>query len=142
MEQNHPQALSSSIPGSFHESSLKQVLTFCSSKYKPAVLWELLKKEPQSYLELRHSAGPVTNTTLTRVLSELEQEHLISRRTPDPAPYGDEFLLTDIGRDFSKVLEAMGRWGDELRIRKHRRSHPASVKRASLDYSNEESSYS
>jgi DNA-binding HxlR family transcriptional regulator len=62
--------------------------------------------------ELRaHAAGEVSPKTLTDRLRELEQEGFVTREQFAEIPPRVEYELTDRGRSFGVVFDAMAQWG-------------------------------
>lgn len=55
----------------------------------------------------------MTHTTLSRQLKTLEAEGLIQRIEYSQIPPKVEYSLTNIGKKFEKVLDALGEWGEE-----------------------------
>jgi DNA-binding HxlR family transcriptional regulator len=67
---------------------------------------------PQRFTDLERGLNEITPTRLTARLRLLESAGLIAR---DPAPSGRDvwYSLTDAGRDFEPVIDALIRWGTE-----------------------------
>jgi len=53
----------------------------------------------------------MTNTTLSRQLKLLEEEGLIVRKEYSQIPPKVEYTLSDIGKEFNIVTNAIGEWG-------------------------------
>ena len=78
------------------------------------ILYTLSKEAPIRFNELqRKMPVDMTHTTLSRQLKQLEQEGLIQRVEYSQIPPKVEYSLTDIGKKFEKVLDALGEWGKE-----------------------------
>jgi DNA-binding HxlR family transcriptional regulator len=60
--------------------------------------------------QLRHSLGIAPNI-LTRRLTALVADGLLEKRRYSEHPPRDEYVLTQAGRDFLPVLQAIGAWG-------------------------------
>jgi DNA-binding HxlR family transcriptional regulator len=60
--------------------------------------------------EFRASLGIAPNI-LTRRLKALTEGGLLEKRRYSERPPRDEYVLTDAGRDFLPILQAMGAWG-------------------------------
>ena len=65
------------------------------------------------YGELQRRIGDITQATLTKQLRMLEDYGLISRYVYTEIPPKVEYSLTDLGKDFSPVLEQFRIWGDK-----------------------------
>lgn len=89
----------------------QKVLT---GKWAIYILYLLSAEESIRFNELqRRMPDEMTHTTLSRQLKALEDEGLIMRREYSQIPPRVEYSLTEIGRKFEKVLNALGEWGSE-----------------------------
>jgi DNA-binding HxlR family transcriptional regulator len=88
--------------------------TLCKldGKWKPLILWAL-KESPVRFGELRRAIDDVSLKMLTKHLKELEADGMIARAVFPEIPPRVEYSLTDLGRSFIPVLEAMLKWGME-----------------------------
>ena len=75
----------------------------------------LLSQEPSIRFNELQRRMPVemTHTTLSRQLKTLEEEGLIERIEYSQIPPKVEYSLSEIGRKFETVLDALGDWGNE-----------------------------
>jgi DNA-binding HxlR family transcriptional regulator len=91
-------------------------LTFALSKFdgkwKPLILWGV-KEKPLRFGELRRSVPDASLKMLTSHLKELEADGMLTRTVFAEVPPRVEYALTDLGRSFLPVLEAVLRWGQE-----------------------------
>jgi len=83
-------------------------------KWKAVILYHL-KDEAKRYNELRKEMPSVTEMTLSLQLKQLEKDGLVSRKVYGKKPpvkviYG----LTDLGKTFVPVLEAITTWGNQV----------------------------
>lgn len=93
------------------------LMQLVGSKWKPLVIYELLKREKR-FLELKKSLG-CTSKVLTACLKEMEEDGLIIREEYDVTPPKVEYYLTDIGYTLRPVIDSMQKWGKEYkRLRK------------------------
>lgn len=77
-------------------------------------LMYLLQDGPIRFNELqRRMPENMTHTTLSRQLKLLEEEGLILRRVYSEIPPKVEYSLSEIGRKFDSVLDALAIWGEE-----------------------------
>jgi len=87
-------------------------------KWKVVILYHL-KNADKRYSELRKELSGITEMTLSLQLKQLEEDGLISRlvygeKPPIKVVYG----LTDFGRTFTPVLDAILGWGNQIAIEK------------------------
>ncbi len=83
---------------------------------KMVSLYHVLLKENKviRFNELqRMMADNMTNTTLSRQLKLLEEAGLIIRREYSQIPPKVEYSLSDIGKEFDTVTDALGAWGEK-----------------------------
>lgn len=74
----------------------------------------LLQDGPVRFNELlRRIPANMTHSTLSKQLKTLEDEGLIVRRAYSEIPPRVEYEVSDIGRRFKPVLEALKVWGDD-----------------------------
>ena len=89
----------------------QKVLT---GKWSMYILYILSQEAPIRFNELqRRMPVEMTHTTLSRQLKTLEEEGLIQRIEYSQIPPKVEYSLTNIGKKFEKVLDALGEWGEE-----------------------------
>lgn len=72
-----------------------------------------LEDGPVRFNELLRKMPKMTHATLSVQLKTLEEYGLIERRQYEAIPPRVEYNLTDIGRKFHPVIEAMETWGNE-----------------------------
>jgi DNA-binding HxlR family transcriptional regulator len=82
-----------------------------SGKWKLIIL-HFLSDGTHRFSELNKKMPGVTQATLTSQLRSLEGTGLIERRIYPEVPPKVEYLLTDLGREFKPVLEAVGKFGN------------------------------
>lgn len=89
----------------------QKVLT---GKWSLYIMYLLSQHPSVRFNELkREMPEEMTHTTLSRQLKMLEKEGLISRREYAQIPPRVEYSLSDIGKKFEVVLDALGQWGKE-----------------------------
>lgn len=81
-------------------------------KWKAVILYHL-KGSAKRYNELRKEMPSVTEMTLSLQLKQLEKDGLVSRSVEGKKPpIKVIYCLTDFGRSFIPVLEAITEWGN------------------------------
>lgn len=66
------------------------------------------------FCELRERLDAISDRMLSSRLKELEALGLVERRVLPGPPVRVEYELTDVGRGFGEVAEAITRWGEIL----------------------------
>ena len=81
-----------------------------SGKWALLVL-HYLSQRTMRFGELQRTLPDMTQATLSKQLKEMERSGLIVRRAYDQIPPKVEYSLSDIGRQFLPVLNALEDWG-------------------------------
>ena len=81
-------------------------------KWKPVILYCLLKYGPQRFGELNRLISEVTQRILTLQLRELEEDGIIHREVYKEIPPKVEYSLTPFGRTLEPILRMMKQWGE------------------------------
>lgn len=77
------------------------------------VIMHLLSQKTHRFGELQRSLAPITQATLTKQLRCLEDYGLIHRKVFNTIPPKVEYSLTEMGRKFMPIEEALRKFGDE-----------------------------
>ncbi len=101
-----PEAMARCVP----MSRLQSVL---AGKWKILILWYVAFYKVQRFGQLLRRLDGVTQSTLTKQLRELEADGFLHREVYPEVPPRVEYTLTELGRGFLPVLEAMLRWSEE-----------------------------
>lgn len=98
-----------------------------SGKWVILILHQL-SDGPKRFNELQRSID-ITQATLSSQLKNLQKEGLISRKVYPEVPPRTEYSLTEIGRSFQPVLDAIEKWGYEYidYLKKNRKPHHAAA---------------
>lgn len=83
-----------------------------SGKWALIILHQL-NKEKLRFNELQKSFPEMTQTTLTKQLRTLEEYGMIIRTVYPQIPPKVEYELSEIGKDFTIVLNSLKIWGDK-----------------------------
>ncbi|MDT8900034.1 winged helix-turn-helix transcriptional regulator [Anaeroselena agilis] len=89
------------------------VQNLIAGKWKLIILWHLSQKT-QRFSEMQKLLPNISQGILTQQLRELEKDGLVHREVYKEVPPKVEYSLTDLGRSFMPVLNAMGEWGKGL----------------------------
>lgn len=73
----------------------------------------ILEAGPVRFNELQRRLPDMTHATLSKQLKQLEENGLIIRTEYNQIPPKVEYSLSNIGRRFDKVLDALKEWGLE-----------------------------
>ena len=80
-------------------------------KWKPKVLFHLAQNEVVRFGALRRGVIGITEKMLIQSLKELEKDGLVNRKVYRQVPPKVEYSLTDLGKSFIPVLNAIFEWG-------------------------------
>ena len=89
-------------------------LDFISDKWKVLIIRDLLGGTKR-FNELKKSLTPVTQKMLTQQLREMEEDGLINRKVYPVVPPKVEYSLTELGLSLKPVIDAMKKWGQDLK---------------------------
>ena len=79
-----------------------------------ALILNVLQVGPLRFSEISERARGPGDKVLSGRLKDLEARHLVTRRVEHGPPVRVTYELTDRGRAFRRVAEAIERWGREL----------------------------
>ncbi len=79
-------------------------------KWKPRILWALIRTEKVRFSALRRSCPPISDRILSRELKELEAAGLIRREQRPLLPPHTEYSLTELGLTLRPMMAAMSDW--------------------------------
>lgn len=102
------------LKGKTYPCTVSLTMDLVGGKWKTVILYHL-KDEPKRYNELRKEMSAITEMTLSLQLKQLEKDGLVAR-----AVYGQKppikvvYSLTDFGKTFIPVLDAITQWGNQV----------------------------
>ncbi|SHN02443.1 transcriptional regulator, HxlR family [Anaerosporobacter mobilis DSM 15930] len=85
-----------------------------AGRWKIIILWHLSQNEIIRFNELLRMLPGISKGILTRQLRELEEDKLVHREVYKVVPPKVEYSLTDQGKKFMPILEAMQVLGKDL----------------------------
>ncbi len=99
------------LNGRTYPCTASLAMDFVGGKWKVVILY-YLKDGEKRFSELRKEMLSVTEMTLSLQLKQLEKDGLISRKVyGKKPPVKVIYQLTDFGKTFVPVLEAINNWG-------------------------------
>lgn len=98
-----------------------------SGKWVILILHQL-SDGPKRFNELQRNID-ITQATLSNQLKTLQNEGLIDRKVYAEVPPRTEYSLTDIGKSFQPVLDAIEKWGYQYidYLKENRQTHSVSA---------------
>lgn len=102
------------INGKVYPCTVSLAMDLVGGKWKTVILYHL-KDGKRRYSELRKEMISITEMTLSLQLKQLEKDRLVSRTVfGEKPPVRVEYELTDFGKSFIPVLEAITTWGNGI----------------------------
>lgn len=89
---------------------IEAALHFIGGKYKSIILWNL-SKQTMRYSELHRLIPKATDKMLAQQLRELEHDGVINRKVYPVVPPKTEYSLTEFGKTFIPIMDALCDWG-------------------------------
>jgi len=86
-----------------------EVVQIIGARWGFAVIAELYK-ETKRFNRLQRAIGAIKKQSLTDTLRLLEQNGLVRREVFPTVPVTVEYSLTEKGREFHSVIDAMNQW--------------------------------
>ena len=100
------------LNGKVYPCPLSLAMDLVGGKWKAVILYHL-QDGAKRFAELHRHLLAATEATLSQQLKQLEADGLISRAVfGDKPPLRTEYALTDLGRSFLPVLDALLQWGN------------------------------
>ena len=83
-----------------------------TGKWTILILYQL-SMNTMRFNELQRALPRLTQATLTKQLHMMQENGLIERTVYNQIPPKVEYSLSQLGRDFQPVLDAVGVWGEK-----------------------------
>lgn len=99
------------------ECDVAATVQIIGNKWKLLILRNLLVR-PWRFNELRKSLEGVSQKVLTDNLRQMESDGIISRTVYPEVPPRVEYSLTELGESMRPILDAMEKFGSDLKSRK------------------------
>lgn len=94
------------------DGSVETALDIIVGKWKPVILYHILRKQTLRFSELQRLIPDITKKMLTTQLRELEYHDIIHRKVYAQVPPKVEYSITEYGKGMEALLEAMHKWGN------------------------------
>jgi len=102
------------LNGKTYPCTVSLTMDLVGGKWKTVILYHL-KDGKKRYNELRKEMPTITEMTLSLQLKQLEKDGLVSRKVyGEKPPVKVVYSLTDFGKSFVPVLDAITRWGNQV----------------------------
>lgn len=102
------------LKGKIYPCTVSLTMDLVGGKWKAVILYHL-KDKAKRYNELRKEMPSVTEMTLSLQLKQLEKDGLLSRKVyGEKPPIKVVYDLTDFGKSFVPILEAITEWGNRV----------------------------
>lgn len=98
-------------PSNLPDCPVATTVQLIGSKWKLLILRNLLVR-PWRFNELQRSLGGISQKVLTENLRAMELDGLLTRTIYPEIPPKVEYALTELGRSFQPILDAMKVWGE------------------------------
>jgi DNA-binding HxlR family transcriptional regulator len=96
--------------------AVSQILSRIGDKWSVLVVMTL-SQGPQRFSELRDRIGGISQKMLTATLRGLERDGLVTRTIFPTIPPRVDYELTDLGRDLTVPVIALGKWARQNQSR-------------------------
>ena len=106
------------VNNKLYPCTVSVAMDLVGGKWKAVILYHL-KETSKRYSELRKGMPGVTERTLSLQLKQLEEDELISKQVyGEKPPIKVVYGLTDFGKSFTPVLDAILGWGNQIATQK------------------------
>lgn len=95
------------------ECSLTVFMDKVGGKWKPIIIWLLMKNNTMRFNELDKAISGITQKMLSQQLKSLEDDGLIQRISYPVVPPKVEYSLTVKGKTLLKLFEDMNNWSKD-----------------------------
>ncbi|WP_242695799.1 winged helix-turn-helix transcriptional regulator [Desertivirga brevis] len=106
------------VANKVYPCTVSLAMDLIGGKWKVVILYHL-REGFKRYSELRKDLPGVTERTLSLQLKQLEEDGLVSRQVyGEKPPIKVVYSLTDFGKSFIPVLNAILGWGNQVALEK------------------------
>lgn len=93
---------------------VQSTLQFISGKWKTVIMYHLFKNNKLRFSELQKKLPYVNKRMLSKQLKELEEDNIIHKTIYPVVPIKTEYNLTNFGKSFQSIVDAMEAWGESF----------------------------
>lgn len=90
-----------------------EAIEILQTKWYARILFELCKKSPQRFGELKKDIPEIANVVLTSALKNLAERNLVTREQFNEIPPHVEYSLTERGKGMLPIFYEMIRWEEK-----------------------------
>jgi len=95
---------------------LTACMQFLKGAWTPNVIW-YLRGGPRRFSELLADIPGVSTKVFSARLKRLERDGILTRHVMPTSPPTVEYSLTDLGHEFTPILETIAQVGHKLKLR-------------------------
>ena len=99
-----------------YNKKLKRTSDLLDNRLKYEIIYFLLQREMR-FGELKENLNTITQQLLTKLLRQLENHNLITRKQYNGFPRKVEYRLTAFGRSLKPVINSLLRWEEQNSIK-------------------------
>ena len=92
--------------------AVSHAMSILGGKWKIVVISNLVNKGMLRYKELERAIPEVTPKMLVKVLKELEEEKIITRKVYAEVPPRVEYSVTNLGLSLNSLIVEIHKWGE------------------------------
>ena len=91
---------------------LTHTLGIIGGKWKILVLGQLVSNTTMRYKEIERAISPITPRVLIKVLKDLEDDELVTRKVYPEVPPRVEYSITELGKSLIPIVKEIKTWGN------------------------------
>ncbi|HRG77930.1 MAG TPA: helix-turn-helix domain-containing protein [Leptospiraceae bacterium] len=99
-----------------HQCPFELTLSVLNGKWKPIILFKLMKDKSLRYGDLKKSLPKTSDKMLSKELKDLEDYGIISRKAFLESPPRVEYSLTKKGEKLKPIFGLMRKWGSSFKV--------------------------
>jgi DNA-binding HxlR family transcriptional regulator len=99
-----------------HECPFELTLSVLNGKWKPIILFKLMKEKSLRYGDLKKSLPKTSDKMLSKELKDLEEYGVVNRKEYLESPPRVEYSLTKKGEKLKPIFGLMRKWGTNFKV--------------------------
>ena len=92
---------------------VEAIMRIIAGKWKPAIVYALVKEGPLRFVELRHRIPKVSQRMMTQQLRDLERYGIVEREYHAEIPPRVVYSVTPLGRSLDPIFKSVCDWGSD-----------------------------